>query len=103
MGVLIDISEEEAKRRLLGRRICSGCKKVFASDFVADSCDKCAGDLVKRSDDNEEAILKRIENFGIETLPVIEKYEQEGLLLKIDGMQGIEEVSGDIEKALKNK
>jgi len=97
---LLDISEEEAKKRLLGRRLCSNCKKVFASNFEGDFCDDCGSKLIKRSDDNEEAILKRIENFEKETMPVIKKYEEEGLLLRINGMQSIDEVSHEIENVL---
>jgi len=100
VGILIDISEEEAKKRLLGRRLCSNCKKVFASNFEGDSCDDCGSELIRRSDDNEEAILKRIENFEKETMPAIKKYEEEGLLLRINGMQSIDEVSREIENVL---
>ncbi len=100
MGVWIDISEQESKNRLLNRRICQNCKKVFPAKYTEENCDACGGELVKRSDDNEKAILARIENFMKETLPAIEKYQEEGKIIRIDGEQSIEKVTEDIEKAL---
>ncbi len=101
-GILINISEEEAKRRLLGRRICQKCKKIYASDFQEKKCQKCDGDLIKRSDDNEKAILKRIENFNEKTMPVIKKYQKEAKLISINGEQEIKKVYREIEKVLTN-
>ncbi|MCT4592073.1 MAG: nucleoside monophosphate kinase [Candidatus Gracilibacteria bacterium] len=102
VGVWIDISEEEAKRRLLGRKMCKSCKKIFMSDFNESECNKCGSEVIKRSDDNEEAILKRLENFYKETLPAIEKYESEGRIIKINGQQDVKKVTEDIKKALTN-
>lgn len=100
MGIWIDISEQEAKNRLLGRRICTNCKKVFSASYNDSNCDVCGGELVKRSDDNEAAILARIENFMKETLPAIKTYEAEGKMIRINGQQAIEKVTEEIEKAL---
>jgi len=103
LGILIDISEEEAKKRLLGRKICIQCKKVFPANFLENKCSVCAGELKKRSDDNEKAILKRIENFSLETKPVIKKYQEEDKILVINGQQSVENVTKEILTKLGNK
>lgn len=73
-GIFIDINRSEALERLLMRG---------------------------RSDDNEEAIERRLSNYETETLPVIETYEKEGILKRVPGMQSIEAVAEDIEAAVK--
>jgi len=101
-GVLIEISKEQAMARLLGRRICRDCKKVFPLSFSGESCDACGGLLQKRSDDKEQAILRRLENFENETLPAIENYRKElpGRFFTIDGQQSVEAVANEIENVL---
>ena len=49
-----------------------------------------------RIDDNEETIIKRINNFNIETKPVIDFYEKEGKLIKIDASKNVDEVFNEI-------
>jgi adenylate kinase len=80
--------------------ICSDCKAVYAADYSEINCSECQGSLTKRSDDNEEAILKRIANFKTETIPVIEEYAEADQLIKINGEQSIEKVAAEIENIL---
>lgn len=49
-----------------------------------------------RDDDTDEVIARRIKNYEQETLPVIEAYESEGKLLRVNGNQSIEEVHNEI-------
>jgi len=49
-----------------------------------------------RTDDNEAAIKNRLENYDRQTLPVIEKYEAEGKMIRVNGDQGVNEVFEDI-------
>jgi len=98
LGILIDLPIESAKKRLLNRRICADCKKVFGADFENENCDNCGGKLQKRADDTEAAILKRLENFAAQTLPAIEKYGEK--IVKVDGENSVEKVAAEIEKVL---
>jgi adenylate kinase len=100
MGVVIDISDEEAKKRLLGRRVCEHCKKIYSVKYKDHFCKNCGGELHKRSDDNEKAILVRLENFYKETVPVIEEYEKEGKIIRVDGEKPIDDLADEIEKIL---
>lgn len=49
-----------------------------------------------RSDDNMDVILKRLEVYKEQTLPVIEYYKKTNRLVEVDGNRGISDVSQDI-------
>ena len=95
-GVLIDISLDEAMRRLTTRRICEGCKKVFPAFYEEATCDACGGNLITRADDNAESIKARLEAYEQETKPCIDFYESEGKIVRINGEQSIEGVSKEV-------
>ena len=56
-----------------------------------------------RADDNEVTMVKRIENFEKETIPIVEPYEKEGKVIKINAEQTKEQVYADVEKVFKEK
>ena len=89
MGVLLEISEETALKRLSTRRICEVCKTVYPADYQKDTCE-CGGKLITRTDDNPEAIKTRLQAFREETIPAMKLYEDK--LVKINGELSIEEV-----------
>lgn len=98
--VILDLSEEDALDRLTKRRVCSGCKEVYPAKYDKESCDKCGGELITRTDDNAESIKVRLKAFSDETMPAIEKYEEEGKLLHVDGSLSIEEVDQELKQVL---
>jgi len=96
----INISDEEAVKRLGGRVACEKCGRGFNTVTIPPKeegkCDKCGGKLVQRADDTEDAIRKRLGIYHGETEPMLEKYDS----IKINGEQSIENVREDILKAL---
>lgn len=94
----LDLPKEKVEARLLGRRTCNNCKKVFPSVYEGDKCDNCeTWVLVRRDDDqDEQAIKTRINIFFDETLPVIKMYEQEWKLVEVNADNSIEWVTEDI-------
>jgi adenylate kinase len=94
--VIIDISQELAITRLTQRRICSSCKEVYSIKYEKNECEKCGGNLETRADDNEKSIKIRINAYFEETMPVIEMYEKEGNLIRINGELELEEVSNEL-------
>lgn len=60
---------------------------------------KARGEEV-RSDDNEETFRKRLSVYNEQTAPLVPYYDSKGLVERVDGMQSIEKVTADIEKAL---
>ncbi len=61
-------------------------------------CDLCGGELVTRKDDRPEVIETRLKAYASETSPLIEYYEQQRLLRRVDANQSIEKVFQDIQQ-----
>lgn len=78
---------EETIERILTRRVCSNqeCKAtynlVMHPPKVEGICDKCGANLVQRKDDSsEEAINKRLEIYDKETRPLVDYYNEKGVV-----------------------
>ena len=88
---VIDIDKELAKSRIVGRRSCPNCGRVYNVSFedsmpkVENTCDDCGVELIRRKDDNEESFEKRYEVYLNETAPLIDYYENKNILYHIDG------------------
>ncbi|WP_067621102.1 adenylate kinase [Alicyclobacillus acidiphilus] len=89
--------------RLTGRRICKSCGATYHTVFqppkVEGVCDIDGGELYQRADDTPEAVSTRLEQFK-QTAPLIDYYEQRGVLRRIDGEQSIDQVHRDVLSAL---
>ena len=82
-GVLVDNSEDAIIKRLLGRRICPSCKKVFHLEFKPPRdgkfCTECGAGVIQRSDDTEEKIISRLREFTEKTAPAVDFLRENGL------------------------
>ncbi len=89
IAIFIDISDETVVGRLTQRRVCPRCHAVYniASEPPKrdEICDKCGGELVLRSDDEESTVRTRLQVYRNDTLAVIEYYDSRGILRKVDG------------------
>ncbi len=78
---------QEIVERLAGRRTCSGCKAVYhlvnCPPVKKDVCDRCGAALYQREDDRPESIRVRMNAYQESTLPLIQFYQQRGLLISI--------------------
>jgi len=96
----LELNEEEAVKRLSGRRICSRCGATFHLVFnppnIPGICDQCGAKLSQREDDSEVTVRQRMKTYQKDTYPLIEYYESRGLLSKIDANRDIEEVFEDL-------
>jgi UMP-CMP kinase len=61
------------------------------------------GETSGRADDNEESIKKRFKTFVETSMPVVEMFEKEGRVVKVDATHGPEEVYADVQKQFKEK
>lgn len=100
-GLLIELSEEEALKRLTTRRLCPQCKTIYPAAYAGTSCEKDGSTLVTRQDDTPEAIRVRLDTFLEKTVPVIDAYKVEGKMLIVDGEKSIDDVTVDIKEVLK--
>ncbi len=73
-----DVASDEIVRRLSSRLVCAGCQTPYMSGAVGDACAKCGGKLVRRKDDEPDAIRNRLAVFAQQTAPVFEWYRAHG-------------------------
>lgn len=97
VSLLVDVSDEEAIKRISGRRTCVACGKVFNINFDnVEKCDVCGEAIEIRDDDKPETIAKRLEVYHENTSPLIGFYEDKGIMIKVDGERAIEVIFEDI-------
>ncbi|UPW01000.1 adenylate kinase [Halorussus gelatinilyticus] len=100
----LDVDEDVLVDRLTGRRVCEECGATYHVDFNPPEeegvCDECGGDLYQREDDTEETARERIRVYEENTQPVVEFYDDEGRLVRIDGEQTPDEVWDDVRDAI---
>jgi adenylate kinase len=91
----LDVPTEIVLQRIAGRRVCAECGTVYHVDQPPKhdwTCDVCGGKVVQRDDDTEEAVMRRLELYEIETLPVIQFYRRHQTLAHVDGSGETDEV-----------
>jgi adenylate kinase len=91
------VDDDEVVRRLSGRRTCRVCGRVWHVDFdppIREGiCDQCGGELFQRDDDREETIRHRLEVYAEQTAPLIDFYADKGILVGLDAMGPVEDVT----------
>ncbi|MBC3169513.1 adenylate kinase [Staphylococcus epidermidis] len=96
----IEVPEAELMNRLTGRRICEKCGTtyhlVFNPPKVDGICDIDGGKLYQREDDNPETVSNRLSVNVKQSKPILEYYNNKGVLKNIDGSKDIDEVTDDV-------
>ncbi|NLB42168.1 MAG: nucleoside monophosphate kinase [Clostridiales bacterium] len=72
----LDVTKEVLFYRILGRMLCSNCKKIYHESQGLSHCTDCGGDLIRRSDDNEETIVQRLQEYRTKTEPLVDHYRK---------------------------
>lgn len=103
--LLFEVDEEELVRRLSGRTTCDVCQRPFFGREPGEACGisehEPQGTLVRRKDDEPEAIRKRMQVYRDQTAPVIDWYTSNGAnLVRVDAIGSLEEVEARVLKAL---
>ena len=100
--IVIEVPRAESLNRLGGRLTCSTCGFVAATKDGAKEGDPCTcgGKLIRRDDDTEAAINRRLDIYDNDTTPMLGKFEEKGVLVRIDGVGTVEEVQERILKSL---
>lgn len=100
----INLDYNTLMERIVGRLTCSNCGANYHVKFSKPQkeniCDICESELISREDDNEETFKNRYEEYTKLTKPLIEYYEEKGLLVQIDASKGKNRVTEDILKSL---
>jgi adenylate kinase len=97
----LDIDNEEIVRRLSDRTVCENCQTPYTGRAVGSICDKCGGTLVRRKDDDPDAIRTRLRVYDQETAPVLDWYKRNGdRVAVIDAVGSVEDVTARALRAL---
>jgi adenylate kinase len=103
-AVLIDVADDELVRRLSGRRVCVKAGHNYHIEFDPpkhdEICDQDGSRLIQRDDDKPEVIRNRLAVYHDQTEPLIEYYDQKGLMRRIDGTRSPAEVHDHIRAVL---
>ena len=104
MVINLTTPEEEIIERIVNRRICSNpdCKTVYNIILNPPKkegiCDVCGHELIQRKDDNVETVKKRLQNYFMQTSPLVEYYEKQGTLKTEEVSKSINRLGGDVAK-----
>ncbi|MGB7316875.1 MAG: adenylate kinase [Planktotalea sp.] len=107
LNAVIEMRVDDAAlvSRITGRFTCGDCGAVYHDQTkptaVAGVCDSCGSDkMVRRADDNEEALRTRLMEYYKKTSPLIGYYYAKGALSSVDGLAEMDAVAGSIATVL---
>ena len=99
-ALLIDVPDDELVRRLSGRRMCVKAGHLYHVEFDPPKheglCDQDGSRLVQRDDDKPEVVRNRLRVYHEQTEPLVEYYDEQGLMRRIDGTRDAAEVHDHI-------
>ncbi len=102
--ILMDVSTGVLMKRLTGRRTCSKTGKLlniyFSPPEELAACRDAGGELLRRDDDNEEAIANRLAVYERQTAPLIDYYRGRGLLKTVAAEGAVDEIQARLRSAL---
>ncbi len=99
--IYLKLDDEEAITRVQNRRICPICHQTYNLLLEPNRTNcSCSSPLIKRQDDEPQAIASRLQSYHTDTAPILEQLKKDNLLIEIDGNKGAEAVFADITKAL---
>jgi len=104
-GVIhLDLPDREVRRRVLARRLCSGCgmdyNLIASSPSVPGRCDACGGALESREDDTEAALAVRLREYHEKTNPVLAIFARKEYVVTIDATPSREQIQQEIRQRL---
>ena len=102
----INVDEDVALKRTLGRVTCSGCGKIY-NKYVKEMmpknegvCDVCNGELLGRSDDNEKSFKTRFEVYQENVKSILDYYDKKGVLNVINSKDTPDETFLELKKVI---
>ena len=86
--VNIQADDDIIIERIGKRRVCE-CGAIYHLDYIKPNregfCDKCSGQLYQREDDKPEAVKERLNVYKEQTEPLINYYNEKGLIIDVNG------------------
>ena len=100
----VEVPDDNIVNRMSGRRACVDCGATYhivhAPTKVENVCDNCSGELILREDDKPETVQKRLNVYHEQTQPLIDYYNEKGILVEVDGTVHMEDVFAAIVEIL---
>lgn len=106
LNLVIDLQVDESIliERISGRRMCEVCGTIYHIKYnppkVSGICDLDGGKLYQRSDDNEEGLKVRLEEYHKSTAPIIGYYEGKSEIYNVDASKSVDEIFTNIDERL---
>ena len=99
-AINIDVPDEVIVNRMSGRRVCPKCGSSYHLKNIPPKaegiCDRCGSEIIKRKDDDEDTVLKRLSTYHEQTEPLINYYSNKGLLKNVDGCVPLTQTTDEI-------
>lgn len=95
-AINVDVPDENIVKRMSGRRACVNCGAtyhiVYNAPKTEGKCDTCGAELILRDDDKPETVLNRLDVYHTQTQPLIDFYNERGVLKNVDGTVDMNDV-----------
>lgn len=99
-ALLVEADDEVLVQRISGRRVCKKAGHNYHVDFDSPKhegvCDQDGSRLIQRDDDQPETVRRRLDTYHEKTEPLIDLYDEQGVLRRFDGTRNPDEVHGHI-------
>ncbi len=99
-ALLVEADDEVLVQRISGRRVCKKAGHNYHVDFDPPKhegvCDQDGSRLIQRDDDQPETVRRRLDTYHEKTEPLIDLYDEQGVLRRFDGTRNPDEVHGHI-------
>ncbi len=103
-AIHLDVNKDQLTKRLSGRRTCQDCGASYHIEANPPSsegvCDRCGGQVIRRSDDSPDKVANRLDVYENKTKPVLDFYKDRGLFVKVDGAGSTQEVFNRLKNEL---
>ncbi len=101
----LEVDEEALVERIAGRFGCADCGASYHDQFnrprAEGVCNMCGSThFIRRPDDNEETVRRRMAEYRAKTAPILPYYEERGLVRRVDGIEPVDEVAAQIDAIL---
>lgn len=108
VAIMLDVDEGELISRIEGRFQCASCGEIYSMakgmPKAEGICDKCGStEFKRRADDSAEVMKNRLTTYRSETQEIIDYFDKQGLLIRLDGGRTIESVQADIATIIEKK